>query len=238
MFRLGIAYKNDQRMNSIVNKDNKKWIVVASYFILSVVIPIIVSVTFATLKIENPTSFDYWMMVVEEALILAVCIACLFNDILLEMKKDSLKRILAMAGIFFVVFILLNAAAGWVYPLIGIDVTSSINQQIMAEMKRALPKTLFCFSCVIMGPISEELVFRFALYNLIIEICGHSDNASLIAIIGSSMCFGIMHSGFSIMIVPYFLIGVFFCAGYVYSKNIIPVILVHSVNNIIAIGIL
>lgn len=159
MFRLGIAYKNDQRMNSIVNKDNKKWIVVASYFILSVVIPIIISVTFATLKIENPTSFDYWMMVVEEALILAVCIACLFNDILLEMKKDSLKRILAMAGIFFVVFILLNAAAGWVYPLIGIDVTSSINQQIMAEMKRALPKTLFCFSCVIMGPISEELVF-------------------------------------------------------------------------------
>ena len=81
------------------------------------------------------------------------------------------------------------------------------------------------FGSVIIGPILEELVFRYLIYNNLNKF--NKKNTSIIL---SSLIFALVHNGF-INIVYAFIIGTILTIIYSKNKNIKEVIILHMVAN-------
>lgn len=84
------------------------------------------------------------------------------------------------------------------------------------------------FGSVIIGPILEELVFRYLIYNNLNKF--NKKNTSIIL---SSIIFALVHNGF-INIVYAFIIGTILTIIYSKNKNIKEVIILHMVANLMS----
>lgn len=84
------------------------------------------------------------------------------------------------------------------------------------------------FGSVIIGPILEELIFRYLIYNNLNKF--NNKNTSIIL---SSLIFALVHNGF-INIVYAFIIGTILTIIYSKNKNIKEVIILHMVANLMS----
>ena len=116
------------------------------------------------------------------------------------------------------------------YPKIYlfISIPLFLNSLILLINNQKIPTIniyIALFGSVIIGPILEELVFRYLIYNNLNKF--NNKNTSIIL---SSLIFALVHNGF-INIVYAFIIGTILTIIYSKNKNIKEVIILHMVAN-------
>lgn len=119
------------------------------------------------------------------------------------------------------------------YPKIYlfISIPLFLNSLILLINNQKIPTIniyIALFGSVIIGPIIEELVFRYLIYNNLNKF--NKKNTSIIL---SSLIFALVHNGF-INIVYAFIIGTILTIIYSKNKNIKEVIILHMVANLMS----
>ena len=119
------------------------------------------------------------------------------------------------------------------YPKIYlfISIPLFLNSLILLINNQKIPTIniyIALFVSVIIGPILEELVFRYLIYNNLNKF--NKKNTSIIL---SSLIFALVHNGF-INIVYAFIIGTILTIIYSKNKNIKEVIILHMVANLMS----
>lgn len=119
------------------------------------------------------------------------------------------------------------------YPKIYlfISIPLFLNSLILLINNQKIPTIniyIALFGSVIIGPILEELVFRYLIYNNLNKF--NKKNTSIIL---SSLIFALVHNGF-INIVYAFIIGTILTIIYSKNKNIKEVIILHMVANLMS----
>lgn len=119
------------------------------------------------------------------------------------------------------------------YPKIYlfISIPLFLNSLILLINNQKIPTIniyIALFGSVIIGPILEELVFRYLIYNNLNKF--NNKNTSIIL---SSLIFALVHNGF-INIVYAFIIGTILTIIYSKNKNIKEVIILHMVANLMS----
>ena len=119
------------------------------------------------------------------------------------------------------------------YPKIYlfISIPLFLNSLILLINNQKIPTIniyIALFGSVIIGPILEELVFRYLIYNNLNKF--NKKNTSIIL---SSIIFALVHNGF-INIVYAFIIGTILTIIYSKNKNINEVIILHMVANLMS----
>lgn len=114
--------------------------------------------------------------------------------------------------------------------LLGGSTTTANEASIEATISQ-IPILAF-LTTVVFAPIVEETVFRRILQTWIkSETKWHS---SAVAILLSSAVFGLLHSGFSMEVIPYFLDGLMLGIIYEKTDNYALIIGTHMLHNLIA----
>ena len=119
------------------------------------------------------------------------------------------------------------------YPKIYlfISIPLFLNSLILLINNQKIPTIniyIALFGSVIIGPILEELIFRYLIYNNLNKF--NNKNTSIIL---SSLIFALVHNGF-INIVYAFIIGTILTIIYSKNKNIKEVIILHMVANLMS----
>lgn len=119
------------------------------------------------------------------------------------------------------------------YPKIYlfISIPLFLNSLILLINNQKIPTIniyIALFGSVIIGPILEELIFRYLIYNNLNKF--NKKNTSIIL---SSIIFALVHNGF-INIVYAFIIGTILTIIYSKNKNIKEVIILHMVANLMS----
>jgi membrane protease YdiL (CAAX protease family) len=109
----------------------------------------------------------------------------------------------------------------------GADIDTS--QQILVTTVREAPSLsiaiMLGLSGIILAPISEELVFRGAIYRFF-----KSSFSPRLAIILSALLFAAIHSNL-LSLIPLFFLGIFLAIAYEKSGNILVPIIFHAIFN-------
>lgn len=148
-------------------------------------------------------------------------------------KISSLKQYATTVLIFAGAMLIVNITVGVLYTLISGVETTENQEAIVQILDNNILYTFFTVN--IFAPIVEELVFRGALYNILLK-----SNGKIMAIFLSSSIFGFLHVFSSIASQNYMEIFAGFAyvaiglvLGYAYYKtnNILICIGIHFVNN-------
>ncbi|OJF91371.1 CPBP family intramembrane glutamic endopeptidase [Alkalibacterium sp. 20] len=108
---------------------------------------------------------------------------------------------------------------------------SSFALSFMVDASPTESSTWLIISAVILAPITEEFIFRGLILNKWAE---KSSNTR--ALIISSLLFGVLH--FGSFIIPQFIGGLLYGIVYIKTKKLIYPILMHVINNLIAVSLL
>ncbi len=152
-----------------------------------------------------------------------------------KLKKDlkSLKVDHIKTGLgYWFKFLIISITINFLINVLGAELplNESVNRNILETA--FLPSII---SFLIVGPLIEELIFRFSLRKAI--------NNKKIFIIVSGLLFGLSHMMFQnlnnifaiIQVLNYSLMGMAFAAIYTKTDNIWSSILIHSFHNLIAV---
>lgn len=151
-----------------------------------------------------------------------------FRRFIQDWKKNLGYIVIGVALVYAAVFV-----GGMLLQAFGVNDTSQ-NEMAIQQMFQNDPLVLWLlfFTLCIAAPITEEFVFRKAIFGFVEPKWGVAP-----AILISSLVFGSMHvlgGGDWIQIIPYALMGSAF--GYIYhlsGRNLLVVIVMHFVNNFI-----
>lgn len=107
----------------------------------------------------------------------------------------------------------------------------SENTQIIVKLIKEFP--LFIIMPVFIAPITEELVFRKAIFGYLYDIMENfsSNIRFFLSAILTGIIFALPHDGFSPLIILYVAMSLVFSYLYVYTKRIISPIIAHILMN-------
>lgn len=170
----------------------------------------------------------------------------------LPLDDMSLRRLVSYVVSMALTFAMLRVCERWVVPsrepimanvrgfnpvmtLYGVVVLITLSI-VLAPLERYIPADSRIFddsvwtliNVVVVAPIFEEILFRGKLYNWL-----HVSCSPLIAILLSSMIFGIVHLE-PIVLISGVTSGVLFGYAYLRTRSIIAPILLHMCNNALA----
>jgi membrane protease YdiL (CAAX protease family) len=174
-------------------------------------------------------------------LLTPIVIYLLKVDIIDDFKEFKVDKVQAINQVIIAYFFLIvgnvlsNYLSTFLGGLLGIEPSTSVNQEVIESALKSNGIVLMILSAVILGPIAEELIFRKAIFGLI--------KKNSVALIVSSLVFGLIHllneetfSNLLVNGVSYFIMGLIF--GYIYirnKRNIMVPIIVHIVSNLISV---
>lgn len=139
---------------------------------------------------------------------------CIFNE------KINLKKYIITLAYTYICIIFLNFLIPVINPKLD-------NQQLLENIFNSGNKIFIAITLVILAPILEEIVFRYALYNVF-----KNKYASFLI---STSLFAFMHSSFSFLdFLIYFLIGSVFASIFYYTKSLKLSIIAHIFNNFLS----
>lgn len=192
-----------------------------------------------------------WGVVPETWIIIGeiIIVAIFFSRTLLESIKSALKKIkktLLWTKIgFIVIFLLQNVVWDAIIKQIFIQMfmiekIANSNQSNLTSMLLEYP-ILMSLLVVVIGPILEEIIYRFALFRTLYE------KNHFLAYFITAFVFGLQHifsatimngqMGESINIIGYMIFGFGLSFVYVKTKNLTASILIHILNNLIGVAI-
>lgn len=198
-------------------------IIIAVYIAIAVICGIVVQVIFNILGLESTSNLAYF-----DSILYGVVHTVVFWNILNRTGLLTIKGTKLKSGIYFVfsslvIIALFSNAVALIFSYIGV---SEASLGYSAEKGSLI---LEFASLVIIGPISEELVFRGAIYGKLRE----SHNFFGAAVISSTV-FALLH-GFGPVAINAFMIGMVLCLAFEKTNSLIPCFFIHACNNILAI---
>lgn len=155
------------------------------------------------------------------------------------MKGRWMKQLLYACTIGTVKFYVFNIVSSLLILLL-VPNSSSANQDAIAGMTTTAPMVM-AITTVVLAPFVEEMIFRVGLFQLF-----YTKNRKL-AYLVSSLAFGFVHivAGLSsgdlsqiFYLLPYGLLGYVLCDIYESRQSIFVPMIVHSMNNLIAMLVL
>lgn len=151
----------------------------------------------------------------------------------LHTYKISKNQIFMLIIIGMISVIFIQCGTSWLQH-IGI-LTETQTQENTFKVLQKNPIGFYILVCIL-GPTSEEFIFRYFFINKFITIFGHSLISKIIAIFFSTLSFAIMHNPTSFVdLFPFILVGLLLGTLYVFSGKIgIPVV-THIFLNLLAI---
>ncbi len=170
----------------------------------------------------NEALFNYADTAVE------IVIATVFVVLYLNRIKDGIKALKAKDYLIILgIGILLLAVNEGIVSLFEYFKVPMSNQAAVEEIFKNTNKIIFALAVAFGAPIVEEFIMRYSLGTLI--------KNDYIFILVSALIFGLMH-GIGIAMILYVLMGAVFAIAYVkYKKNIVVPIMIHTINNIVAV---
>lgn len=156
-----------------------------------------------------------------------------------HMKGKWLKQLFYSCTLGTFQFYLFNMVSSLFILLIN-PYGSSANQDAIASLTAASP-IVMVITTVILAPFVEEMIFRVGIFQLVYE------RSRILAYIFSSLSFGFVHimvglfqGDFSqlLFLFPYSLLGFALCHFYEKRNSIFVPMLIHSLNNLIAMLVL
>lgn len=146
--------------------------------------------------------------------------------------KISKNKILILILIGIISVIILQYGTSWLQHS-GI-LTETKSQDTAFNVLKKNPIGFYILICIL-GPVSEEFIFRFFFINKFINILGYSLTSKISAILLSSLIFAIMHNPTSIVdLCPFILVGILLSILYVFSGKIFIPITIHIFLNLLA----
>lgn len=143
-------------------------------------------------------------------------------------RVGLLKTIAYLVGVLVVFTIAANVLLELVKVLLpGFDPNQAQNNEFTGEAGKAHPN-LVLVALVLLPPILEETIFRGFLFPAISKRTGIFWGAVI-----SSIVFGMAHGQANIAVYT-FVIGLVLCFMYVRTRSIVPGILLHMLNNYLA----
>lgn len=200
---------------------------------------------------ENEEFINSWTQILVYGVmaigLIAINLSSYKNDFL--DFKNNFKKLFLEIPIGFGIFYGIALLGSLLLSLLNIS-DSSANQDSLEQLVLGNYGLIVLFSIIIVGPICEEIIFRQSAFRLF-----KKETKPLKKIIFSGVIFGLIHISSAIIIyfskgqfslipkelllgIPYVLQGM--ALSYVYyrsNENIIPVTVVHILNNLLA-GIL
>ena len=200
------------------------------------IIPIIVSLFFYNNSSEELKIISSIIIVIFQILLYFFSYK---DSIIKDIKNFKAKYILTALKEWIFLFITLIVLNAFIISIVGSQAANETTQRSII----AIYPILSIFTTGILGPISEELVFRKSIREVI-------SNPKTFIII-SSIIFGSAHllSGFLdgsiianplqlLFIIPYSSMGIFFARGYIKTDNILTSTIMHIIHNTITILII
>ena len=213
----------------------RKFMTLITYFSTTFILQIVLMfpLTFGAAMLGLPLTDNLYNFLIEIDVVLCslafIFIACyLIKDVLIEnwkRLKFSKHFFITVIGTTFLLYILSMVCSIIAEMVTG--ATNPINQEMIIDSMMAFP-ILNILTVVILAPIAEELVFRFAMIKI-------NSKYKYIWLIISSLIFGLLHIwGDYIYLLDYALFG--FIIGFVYLKteNIWYPIAIHFLNTFIS----
>lgn len=163
-------------------------------------------------------------------------ITLIYKTILFKSLKDFIqsKNLIIKSLLYSLLLILINLAlSNFYYFKFG---ESTLNQNSINETFKGF-LIIEVLLVGIIGPIIEEFIFRYEIFNTLkCKLFKHKQYSIIIAAIISSIIFSIFHLIGNIYgFLLYFILGVTFCAIYEKTNNIIVCIIVHIFNNLLSV---
>ncbi len=139
--------------------------------------------------------------------------------------KDTAKRFFIMFGVLIGVSLLMDA----VNEIFSLNLQQ---QPLMQILQKGSPGTIaaIILSAVVLAPVSEELLFRGALFRLLKEILPDAREAAFL----TALVFAAAHWNI-LRFLPLFVMSLLLQKACRETKSLLPAILMHSTNNALAI---
>ncbi|WP_444914457.1 CPBP family intramembrane glutamic endopeptidase [Microbulbifer sp. TRSA007] len=163
---------------------------------------------------------------------------CFFGGELSIQAPDGLPA--STWKIYFAISIFITFLAYFVYLIYSINNNEHIRQQVLGQLQNGsnslvdlLPKSrkellLFTFLVSVTAGVCEELIFRWYLYSFL-----EQQTNWIVAILGSSMIFGLWHFYLGWRhVLRTAIIGVVFCGVYLYFESIVVAIIAHIIIDV------
>lgn len=195
-------------------------------------------IVFARIILPSNITITKNIVILEMFLEFLICMVVItlnrkdITKILKEKTKEKLwKYILKIIFLVFLVqigrFIIMFIWMFIYYLITGtiVDITPAA-LEVENSFFKVAPIPLFICQCII-APVSEEIVFRKTLHELI--------KNKFIYVIISSLLFGFIHTGnfLTFSILNYVILGSIYCIIYLKNKDLKQLIGIHMLNNII-----
>ncbi len=225
--------------NSFKSKDKITNIGFAASWALIIIVFFLVPVIFAMLKIENINPIIH-VLLPSVIIIPTLCIIMYFagkpGNLLRKFKMVNLHPdhiSASFIGVILVLFVAANLTYVYHKLLVMIGITPK-PPPIEAILKSSDSSTLWflCFGIIVLAPISEELIFRRFIFGFLAPHLGFISSMLLTAAF-----FAAIHmSWYSLPAL--FLLGIGFQLIYLKFGSLYPAIIMHSLNNAIAVTLL
>lgn len=174
-----------------------------------------------------------------DAFIMAMGIALLIGNLVLiggyisffYGKKDAERhdfRHFRLKPILYATLALLLLALGETLGLAPLGLDDPNTERFFTIM---LASPLCLLNICVAGPVAEELVFRYGLLGGFLE----RGTKPWIAVLASAFCFAVIH-GNELQTPPAFISGVLLGVIYVRTRSLVPCIIAHVTNNVLALS--
>ena len=156
------------------------------------------------------------------------------------LKKKPTIRVLLEVLIGYGIMYACSLVGSILSMILSGGIGESANENAINAILSADGGWFYVFVATIIGPIVEEIIFRGVLQGTIIgsKVRKIGDPRVIVGILASSIFFGLIHvisAGDYIYIFPYLFMGIGLGFIAYYSKSIYTSMIVHIINNLIAI---
>ena len=238
----------------------KSFMIIINYFITPILFFIIVSLLFKNTQLEEilfksriATSFfenNSYLLENEEkfnnflssilgsvATIITFVTALLIyknrkDSISIKKTEFSISKLILFGVALGIIMISWNFVISYLYSIIGLDFRSGNTESIAESLKY---NKLLIFNLLVAAPFGEEIAFKYGIFTFLHEI--FQKNGKFLKILlpafVSAFIFGMIHDG--LYLVPLYFVPSFIgCLIYEKTKSLMPCILGHFINNIVA----
>lgn len=183
--------------------------------------------------IDMPMQFSVMLQMISYIVLGSVGVVLFWNELKegISLWKEHIGKTLCFFVVAYVLDILLSNLAFFPIMLLNPDY-QSLNEHSVAELQGKFPALLLIIALGIMGPVTEEVIFRIAPISLT-----EKKGKRIIVVLVTAVLFMLVHiHAFTVeeflYNLPHFVTGLVYGIVMVLSRNVTIPILLHIMNNL------
>ena len=183
--------------------------------------------------VDMPMQFSVMLQMISYIVLGSVGVVLFWNELKegISLWKEHIGKTLGLFLVAYVLDILLSNLAFFPIMLLNPDY-QSLNEHSVAELQGKFPALLLIIALGIMGPVTEEVIFRLAPISLT-----EKKSKRIIVVLVTAVLFMLVHiHAFTVeeflYNLPHFVTGLVYGIVMVLSRNVTIPILLHIMNNL------